>query len=191
MNDVPLAANPSKMGGPGTFLLAIDDDYERSLITRAINHPPDTTLMHALDLVFGGAAMIALCQGGPEMIHFESGPDLLRLKGIWPTTVAQAAGKWYGLEDFCGDPLTPICVKHVWLRTMMDGNYTDCDYVIGNGHPGGRGGSYKATIIGDAESMSVYTEEVSKMPMRLAMTPDIGREILEFRRLISIGQEIT
>lgn len=171
--------------------ITVDDEFERRLIQRALNRDPSMPLIKALDLVYGGAAMACYLGSKPDIIHFEEGPDVLRLKGVWPTTLAMVIGRYYGVEDYWGDPLSPIAVKHVWLRTMMNGHRTDYDYVVGNGHPGGRGGSYKATIVGDAESMSVYTEDVELTPLKVALDPETCRTVLEFRRLISIGQEIT
>jgi hypothetical protein len=189
MNNIPLAANPSVLGTGPRVPIKVADDFERRLLQRALNRDPSMSLTKALELVYAGAAVAMSGPAGPDIICFEGGPDALRLKGILPETVAMVLGRWYGLENYWGDPLVPMAVKHVWLRTMMHGN-TEYDYVIGNGTPGGRGGSYKATIVGDIESLSVYTEVVETTPMRVLMDEDTAREFLEFRRKVATGEEI-
>jgi hypothetical protein len=189
MTDAPPIILPSKMDGPADYVLEVTDEFERRLIERALNRPRETTLRHALSLVYSTAGAIALSGRSAMTICFESGPDLLRLKGIWPKHVALMAGRQYDLVDFWGDPLAAMEVKHVWLRTSMDGR-EEHDITIANGTPG-KGGSYQATIVGDPESLSVYTEEVSLTPIRVRLDMETAREILEFRRLVETGQEIT
>ena len=189
MSDLPLAANPSAMGFPKAYAtISLDDDFERRILERALNAPKEVSFEYALSLVYEATGALAASQGKASTIGFEEGPDVVRFKGFWPKTAAILAARRMGILDYWGDPIGPLECRYVWLRTMVDGRQSEYDYTVAPGTPG-RGGSYRATLVGDPENVSVYPE-AEHDPIRVRISEDAGREFLEFRRKIATGEEI-
>jgi hypothetical protein len=164
-DDIPCAAAPSKMlpGVPEhTIVFPTADD--RELFQAAVNLADEhkLPLVDALRIAYGIAADIA-----PALSELDWADEctLYIGKGVLSPFVAVMAAQ----KQYTGEGASMVA-HHVWLRTTIeDARHSDANYVVGNGRPDGKGGSYKATVVQPAGMGPCYdvAVEVKAYPCRV------------------------
>lgn len=139
---------------------------DRKLFNAAatLAHERNLPLVDALRIAYGIAADLA-----PGLEHLDYGhgdAELYIGKGVLSPFVAVLAAQ----NQHTG-PDVPMVACHVWLRTTLGvSGYSDSNYCVGNGRPGGKGGSYKATVVSPVDFAHSYDVAVTVEPCACRVT---------------------
>jgi hypothetical protein len=148
--EIPCAALPSKMlPGVAEFTIEFPTGTDRALFSVAVNiaHERGLAPVDALSIAYEVASATS-----PVLYEIDCGDcALYYAKGVVSPLVAieDARRHWTG-EGY------PMMARHVWLRFTVGGWSGEYSSMVESGNPGGRGGSFKATLVGSPEDINTY-----------------------------------
>lgn len=166
IDTTPCAAAPSKMlPGVPDYTIRFPTDTDRRLFNAAVSLAHEhkiVPLVEALHVAYGVAADIAPAL---QELEYADEATLFIGKGVLSPYVAVIAAQQQHTGDGC-----PMVARHVWLRTSIENaRAADADYIVDNGRPDGKGGSYKATVVAPARYSHGYdvAVDVKECPCRV------------------------
>lgn len=145
------------MGGVPSSIIEFPTNTDRFLFEAALNSSArrGTSFLEELHEAY---AIVEHISESPTPIEWNDGESTVYyFRGLVSPLVAAYAVK---LRETGED--VPVRVRHVWLRYSMEQN----ELRVVDGYPGGKGGSFKATVVESTCQSGGYSRVVDDLPVR-------------------------